>query len=392
MPKRSSILLLTIVVVGVALGATDVAFPVLLIWPNAQVTAMAGAGVALDGASGAISLNPAGLACCENPGGGLSYGQWLPGLIPDMYFWNARAHVPLRTGMRATVGADVTLLDHGYPTSITWEPPDSRVWRGAFALRVGVEVVPGVLAAGLGLKALHSALCLEWVWAPMPELGISPFDSGTSFAVDAGLLWRAAPSVSVGAVVANIGPDYQRPGNHDLIPMASVARAGLCWTALDQQYLRVRVLPEVTKPLPGAFSDSLADPTFERRVKWEWRKTWRSLAVEATAFQALSARIGYFADLAWNRGGFLYESTGGEGPARYGLCDVLTRKGLGRLKSVGLCWGLSLSLLGTASLDFGSDASIYYFQTRNWKLSLTVHDPRGLIDLWRGEDRHYPPD
>lgn len=370
-----------------ASSASDLAYPIQLIWPNAQVTSLAGAGVGIDGPSGAISLNPAGLASCENPGGGLTYGQWLPGLIPGMHFWNARAHVPLRTGVRATVGVDITLLDHGYPFS-PWERADRRVWRGVFALRGGVEAIPDILAAGLNLKVVHNEQDLYWVWEPMPDLGISRFDSGTSFAVDAGLLWRAAPSMNVGVMVANVGPDYQRPGNHDPLPMASVARIGLCWTAVNQQYLSLRLLPEVAKLLPSVSSDTLADPTFVRRLGWEWRNTWRSFAVEAAVLQVLMVRVGYFEDLMWNRGGFTVERDGLY--EQVGLCDVLTRRELGRVTRIGLCWGVGFSLLGTASLDFGSDAAVYDFPTRNWKLSLTVHDPRGFIDLWRGEDSRHP--
>jgi hypothetical protein len=371
-----------------ASSASDLAYPIQLIWPNAKVTAMAGAGVGLDGASGAVSLNPAGLATCTKPGGGLSYGQWLPGLFPGMHFWNALVHVPLRTGVPATVGVDVTLLDHGYPPSPIYEPPDSRVWRGAFSLRGGVEVIPGVLAAGLGLKALHYEQRLLWMWQSMPELGLSSYSSGTSFAVDAGLIWRAVPSLNVGAAVANLGPDYQPPGNHNPIPMGSVARVGLCWTAVDQRFLSLRVLPEVAKLLPSVSPDTLADPTFVRRLGREWRNTWRSFAVEASVLQVLLVRVGYLEDLMWTRGGFTVERDGLY--EQVGLCDVLTRRELGRVTRIGLCWGVGFSLLGTASLDFGSDAAVYDFPTRNWKLSLTVHDPRGFIDLWRGEDSRHP--
>jgi hypothetical protein len=55
------------------------------------------------------------------------------------------------------------------------------------------------------------------------------------------------------------------------------------------------------------------------------------------------------------------------------MWDALSRKGLGQLKGIGLCWGIGVGT-NTLRFDLSSDAAIYDFPTTNWKLQLTCND------------------
>jgi hypothetical protein len=69
----------------------------------------------------------------------------------------------------------------------------------------------------------------------------------------------------------------------------------------------------------------------------------------------------------------------------YTLYDLLTRKSLGKLKSVGLCWGFGIGYKDYFRLDVSSDAAIYDFPTQNWKLSLVANDiAAGIRELKQG--------
>lgn len=116
-------------------------------------------------------------------------------------------------------------------------------------------------------------------------------------------------------------------------------------------------------------------------LKQELRDVWKAAGVEATAFDIMSLRLGYIEDLTDQRGGLVYEEEGTT--YHYGIGDVLAGRHLGKFKSIGLCWGFGF---GTDKLrfDFSSDAAIYDFPTRNWKVQLVSNDIAGLARKLRG--------
>jgi len=91
----------------------------------------------------------------------------------------------------------------------------------------------------------------------------------------------------------------------------------------------------------------------------------------------VSLRFGYFEDLTNQRGGIVLENEDGV-TYHYGMWDALTRKSLGRVERIGLCWGLGI---GTDKLrfDLSSDAAIYDFPTSNWKFQVTCNDIGRLL-------------
>jgi hypothetical protein len=54
----------------------------------------------------------------------------------------------------------------------------------------------------------------------------------------------------------------------------------------------------------------------------------------------------------------------------YGLGDVLTRKGLGTVNSIGLCFGVGVEF-AKFKFDISMDQLIYDFPTSNYKFSFS---------------------
>ncbi len=349
----------------------------ILLWPTARSTALAGAMSGLADEADAAFFNPAGLAFQTTAKASLSYGNWLPGLYPGMRYGSAIGGAPLRLpflgGHNTFVSGSAVYLMTG-ETDVVNERGEflGRVttWRGTAGLQVGT-LLTNRLGAGIGLKVLHdSRYGGNWFWG-------ETYTEATAASADIALLYHPLPPVSIGATVANVGSRivYQPSGEADDLPR--MARLGMCWTAIESRNVRLRVIPELDKLLPGMFRDTTGRKSFGRRLGEEWKDVWKALGIEATALNLVSLRLGYFEDLNNQLGGIVLENEDGE-TYHYGVWDALTRKGLGRVERVGLCWGFGV---GTEALrfDLSSDAAIYDFPTKNWKFQLTCNDIGGLF-------------
>ncbi|MCX6844799.1 MAG: PorV/PorQ family protein [candidate division WOR-3 bacterium] len=381
------------VVLLASLSTTEagIGMGVLMIWPSARSTALAGAMTGLADEADATYFNPAGLAFQTTAKADISYGNWLPGLYGGMYYASAAGgtplHLPFLRGHNAFIAGSLTYLNLG-ETNIVNERGEYLgrfvAWRGTIAAAVAAELAEH-LAVGLQAKCIRSYVVPEWFWKYMPELGMDMGGTGNAWACDAGVLWKPLPRFSVGVSVDNIGPGitYASSGEHDLSP--AMLRLGACWTPVNNRFVRVNVLPEFDKLLVGMFFDTAGTKTFERELREELRDAWKSFGVEVTGFELLTVRLGYFEDHAWQRGGLVFEDEGMT--YHYGLGDVLAGRHLGKLKSVGLCWGFGIGYKDYFRFDVSSDAAIYDFPTTNWKLSLVANDIAGGIrELKQGHE------
>ena len=373
--------------------ASEIGMGVLMIWPTARSTALAGAMTGLADDADATYFNPAGLAFQTTAKADINYGNWVPGMYQGMCYASAAGGAPVRLpflhGHNAFVAGSVTYMTVG-ETDIINERGDFlgrvNVWRGSMALHSGVALSKNV-GLGVTVKLAHSEHTAEdWMWDSYsyesPEVGLELGGTATAAAFDAGIVYKPLPPLSVGLSVANVGPDISYhadgwEGPHDYkAQLPRMARLGACWTPVDNRYIRLNVMPELTKVLVGMFSDTTGK-SFGRQVREEWRDVWKALGVEATAFKAVSFRLGYFEDLTNQRGGLVYEKEVWN-TEHYGIGDVLAGRHLGKLKSVGMCWGMGFGT-DKLSFDFSNDGAIYDFPTSNWKFQLVSNDIGGLF-------------
>jgi len=364
----------------------EIGMGVLMIWPTARSTALAGAMTALADEADATYFNPAGLAFQTTARADVNHAYWLPGEYRGVYYGSAAGgaptHLPFLRDHKAFIAGSLTYLDLGEMDIINYQGEylgHASVWRGAAAAHVAT-MLTNQLGAGVSLKAARSVH--EWsyydIWPPEPPSGLEQGGNATTVAADVGLTYRPSSRVSLGLAVANLGshisyrPDYDEPYVADLPRMA---RLGLCWTPVDDRHFRLNLMPELDKVLVGMFRDTTGTKTLGRKLKEELRDVWKAAGIEATAFNIVSFRLGYFEDLTNQRGGLVFEQE--DETYHYGVYDVLVRKNLGRFKSIGLCWGFGF---GSDKLrfDVSSDAAIYDFPTSNWKFTLVSNDLAGL--------------
>ncbi len=385
-PAAVAALLVLCVPATQRVAASDIGMGVLMIWPTARSTALAGAMTGLADEADATYFNPAGLAFQSSARATLNAGEWLPGIYPGRIYAFAAGGAPLRLsilrGRNAYVAGSLTRMSVG-ETDIVDEHGNflGRVeaWRGAAAAYVAVSLTND-LGVGVGLKMLRSVHTFDdWMWDLGTDVGLEPGGNATAVAADAGLSYRPDSRVSVGLAITNLGPRiHYRPDHADpyFAALPRMARLGLCWTPVENRNVRLRVMPELTKVLVGMFLDTTGK-SFGRQLTEEWKDVWKSVGVEATAFNIVSLRLGYFEDLTNQRGGIVVESRDGS-TYHYGVWNILTRQDLGELKRIGLCWGFGIGT-DRLRLDFSSDAAIYDFPTKNWKLQLTCNDLGGLF-------------
>ncbi len=386
-----------ILLIEVASGSQNPGAVFLLIWPTARSTALAGAVTGLADEQDASYYNPGGLGFQEGVGLTTSGGPWLPGLWPGMYYiyTSGGAGLPLNLPpiKNFNIGANFTYLTTG-ETDVINERGEFigryRTWDAAFGIHSGVNL-SDYLGFGLGVKYIYSFLVPDWVWKEMPELGIEAGGTGRTFAADIGILFKPFKPISIGLSMNNLGPNISYTSSGESDPLPRMLRLGVALTPLDYSLfeppllrdllkLRLRGLVEFDKILVGAFSDTTK--SFLEQLGPEFRDMWKSAGVEITVI-SYTIRVAYFEYITGQRGGFVYEKDGLT--YHYSLFDIFTRRNLGKLKSIGLCWGIGFGIADHIRLDFTSDALIYDFPTTNWKIGVTVNNLNGLLAKIRNE-------
>ena len=392
----ASVLLLCLLLLGHPAGAQEFGAGLLTVWPTARSTALAGALTASADDADAPFFNPGGLGFQTNAKATLSTGEWLRGLWPGMCHSYGAVVMPLHRPLG--LPTDVCFsVNAAYMRVGEVDVVNERgeflgrydAWRGAVTLSGGTQV--GRFGLGLGAALYHSQYppYPDIIWQFDPALPMETGATGTGFTMSAGILYQATGSVALGLALTNIGPDiayhysYGWPESHDYTaPMPRMLRLGVCWTPVDIPAFRLRVMPEMDKLLIGLFRDTSSTGPLKTKVGNQLKSAWKTLGIEATCLRLLHLRVSYFEDLQNERGGFVVEDRVGRAP-HYGFCDVLTRNAPGRLKKVGLSWGLGF---GSESFrfDLSSDAAIYDFDTSNWRFSLVSNDLAGLVRGLRG--------
>jgi hypothetical protein len=141
----------------------DVGMGVLMIWPTARSTALAGAMTGLADEADATYFNPAGLAFQATAGGNLNYANWLPGLYPGMHYASAAGGAPLRlpflSGSNAFVAGSYSRIQVGEIDVINERTGGhvDRVHPSRKALGVhAAATLSDRIAVGVGAKLLMS--------------------------------------------------------------------------------------------------------------------------------------------------------------------------------------------------------------------------------------------
>jgi len=353
---------------GVATASQNPGAVFLMIWPAARPTGLGGAFVALADDASSVYYNQGGMAFLEGTHATLMHANWLPGLYEGMYYeYAALTHQLPGYG---NVGGNIIYLTTG-ETEVVNEKGINlgryTTFDVALAGGYGYSVLPN-LGVGVGAKFIYSFLVPDWVWHAMPELGIEAGGTGITWALDAGALYKPFNFFQVGLAFSNLGPNiaYTTSGESD--PLPRMLRLGVAYFPVKNDVVSVAVVPEVSKIIVGMFYDTTGTKPFGRKLQEELRDAWKSVGFEAKFVNLLYTRVGYFEDLTGQRGGIVLEKE--DQRYHYGLGDVLTRKGLGSFKSIGLCFGAGVEY-AKFKFDLSMDQLIYDFPTSNYKFSFS---------------------
>ena len=155
-------ILFAVLLASLSTTEAEIGMGVLMIWPTARSTALAGAMTGLADEADAACYNPAGLAFQTTAKAGFTYANWLPDLYPGMHYASAAGGGPLclpfLRGRKAFVAGSLVgitlgrmnIYDGGGQISGRVNP-----WRGAAGVDAAVTLSDN-MSVGLGAKLLAS--------------------------------------------------------------------------------------------------------------------------------------------------------------------------------------------------------------------------------------------
>ncbi len=287
-------------------NATQAGGVFLTIFPGAKATAMGAAFSAIADDATASYYNPGGLAFFrDRTEFAMIHAPWLRKLAPDMYYEFAGFAKPI-SGSKATIGGHIIYLTLGQIDAYG----DNNTYLGSFrpfdfALDVafGYQVQRN-LGVGVSTKFIYSFLAPGNI---IREATHQPGQGGSamSFAVDAGVLYKplTLPSgtLSVAAVLTNIGPGLKYTESGETDPLPRTLRLGVALTFRPTEVISVTATADVNKVLVGITRDFQ-----EKGIRYVLWEAFDHVGMEVGLMDMIFVRGGYFADREGRRVGFTY--------------------------------------------------------------------------------------
>ena len=227
------------------------------------------------------------------------HANWLPELAEDLYY-EYLSYVQHMEGW-GTVGANLTFLSLGRNVR-TDEFGEIKgefdSYEMAFAFSYGTRISPS-LSTGLSAKIIYSHLADQGAGLEKGK------GSGSSFALDAGLLYKTfIKKLTLGAALTNLGPNIAYIDLNQSDPLPRNLSVGLAYRIVDTPFNRLTATFEVNKELVG-----LDDP-----LSTEIKEAIENMGIEYWYGTYVSLRTGYIYD----RAGDIKTATFGAG-LQYGL-------------------------------------------------------------------------
>ncbi len=209
------------------------------------------------------------------------HANWLPELASDLYY-DYLSYVQHMEGW-GTVGANLTFLSLGRNVrtdeygAIKGEFDSYEM---AFAFSYGTRINPS-LSTGLSAKIIYSHLADQGAGLEKGK------GSGSSFALDAGLLYRTfIRRLTLGAALTNLGPNIAYIDLNQSDPLPRNLAVGLAYRLVDTPFNRLTATFEVNKELVG-----LDDP-----YSTEIKEAIENMGIEYWYGTYVSLRAGYIYD------------------------------------------------------------------------------------------------
>jgi len=209
------------------------------------------------------------------------HANWLPELASDLYY-DYLSYVQHMEGW-GTVGANLTFLSLGRNVRTDEYGAvkgEFDSYEMAFAFSYGTRINPS-LSTGLSAKIIYSHLADQGAGLEKGK------GSGSSFALDAGLLYRTfIRRLTLGAALTNLGPNIAYIDLNQSDPLPRNLAVGLAYRLVDTPFNRLTATFEVNKELVG-----LDDP-----LSTEIKEAIENMGIEYWYGTYVSLRAGYIYD------------------------------------------------------------------------------------------------
>jgi ligand-binding sensor domain-containing protein len=210
-----------------------------------------------------------------------THSKWLPELAEDLYYEFFTYVQPV--GGLGTVGANITFLSFGEIARTSENNPEIletfSSFDGALSLSYGIRASDNI-AIGLSARVIYSKLADQGAGA---EIGRG---SGTSFAVDGGIIYHFNRKLQLGAALTNLGPDMSYIDAAQSDPLPRNLAVGLSYKLIDSPYNRLTIVGELNKLLATVSDD----------FSTEMKEIIQSVGVEYWYGSLLALRAGYYVD------------------------------------------------------------------------------------------------
>ena len=227
------------------------------------------------------------------------HANWLPELASDLYY--EYASLVMHMEGWGTVGVNVTFLSLGQnirTDEFGQEKGTFDSFETAVGFSYGTRLNPN-LSTGLSAKIIYSHLADQGAGLEKGK------GSGSSFALDAGLLYRTfVRRLTLGAALTNLGPNIAYIDLNQSDPLPRNLAVGLAYRIVDTPFNRLTATFEVNKELVG-----LDDP-----ISTELDEAIENMGIEYWYGTYVALRAGYIYDQA----GDIKTATFGAG-LQYGL-------------------------------------------------------------------------
>jgi hypothetical protein len=281
-------------------AVAEAGVPSLIIPPGARANGMGEAYVAIAEDGTAAWWNPGGLAFVARRNIALMHSQLVPDLATDVYYEYLGYTQEIRD--IGTFSAGLVYLTYGSSQATDTEGNFLREftsWEGSLFGSFAMPLSKN-LGLGISMKFIHA----DYAPADVTQDNIN--GSGSSFAVDTGVLWKLPPQkLQFGFSLQNLGPDIAFIDQEQSDPLPFTARVGVAFL-----------------PIQDEISDLVLTFDLEQSLVW--------LIDDATDTRRSEIyHIGTeykYVDLLAGRVGYIYDEDGNFKAATYGLGFIYKKK------------------------------------------------------------------
>lgn len=320
MPKRFTFAAVLFVLVALSasrvFAVAEAGVPSLIIPPGARANGMGECYVALAEDATAAWWNPGGLAFVKGRNLALMHSQLVPDLASDVYYEFFGYASEIKN--LGTIGLSFVYLTYG--KSVATSPTGEE--RGVFS---SWEVSPAASIAIPLNDNLGFGLSMKYIRADLApgEYTVEGIDGiGSSFAVDAGVLWKIpTKKLNVGMSLTNMGPDIAYIDQEQSDPLPITFRGGFAFTPISDEISNLVVTFDLEQSLVWTLT-SKVKPSDVIGVDGPTTLPAKIVGMSRNARRSEIYHVGAeyrYVDLLAGRIGYVYDKDGDFKAATYGL-------------------------------------------------------------------------